>query len=316
MGNSNDYNIFDHPDLIEKEEGIDKAIKAAEIENNRNMQYDITMAIKWHSRELIDRIILKYVHDPNDISANKYIDILKKYTGAFELVENPHYSIDIEMEIKNNVHKIWKDFPPITEKLPEEIERFGLVDDYPSDLITKYNEIKDKSPESLTNNQIINLERAWSGAYHIYLDYFLILELITKDYEKPDFIIKDYEKICDNPVKFGNVINSMHGSLIYARYHNQETLKFRIGVIIKSALEKRQDFIDTIPTKLSGLVDEQIMSIIKSRNKNLDGIIYEVPDSYTNQYFLAKVEQALSKNELIDKDFFSWLLNRRNYGIR
>lgn len=249
MENSDRFNIFDHPDLFEKEEEIDKAIKSLEFDININTERNVREAVKWHSRKLIDIIIDNY-YNSEDISVDKYIDIIKKYTRAFELIKHPRYSIDVEFEIKNNIHKIWKDFPHIIEKLPEDIEIFGLVQDYPSDLITRYDEIKNKNLELLTNSQIINLQRTYSGSYYVYSDYFLDLELELEDYKKPNFIMRDYEKICDDPVKFGRVINSMYESLKYFSYCESETLEFRMRCVIESAMRNKLDFINEIPTKI------------------------------------------------------------------
>lgn len=312
MENSEKYNIFEHPDLFEKEEEIDDAIRFVELDNNINAERNVKNAIKSHSRKLID-IIIDHVYDPEDVSVDKYIEILKKYTRAFELVKNPRYSIDIEMETKRNIHRIWKDLPHIIEKLPEEIERIGLFYDYPSDLIMKYEEIKDKIPQSLTNNQIINLERTYSGSFYVYLDYFLNLELQLEDYKEPDFIIRDTEKICDDAVKFGKIINAMNESLKYVSQNEKETLEFRMRCVIKEAIENRLDFIDEIPIKLNEIIDEQIMSIVKSNSKILDEIIYKIPDTYKNHCFLSYIEKALSEDRLINKNFFYWLLNRTGY---
>ena len=322
MAKTRHYTIFDHHELTEKEADIDKAITASERESqqmilfdsDRNTDNDLNYAVKWHSWKLRDELLWRS-RNPDDVPADKYIGVLQKYAKAFGLVTNPYNSIDIEMRIKDNVHKIWKDLSWVAEQLPQELERFGLVHDYPSDLINRYGEVKDRNPESLAESQTINLERAWWGSFHVYLDYFGDLDHRGEYSQRPDSIMDDYEEICNDPTKFGRVVDSMHGSLRYACYLSPDTLKWKIGTIVESALSKRQDFVDQIPSELSELVDEQIMFLVEHRNKTLgnDEIIYGVPESYRNQNFLEAVDQALVDGKLRDEDFFNWMLNRAGY---
>lgn len=315
-----EFIVFDSFDLSQKEKELDKAIEISERKSYQLYLFcrndnNLSEAVRWYNWELMDNLL--NIYDPSDVPAEKYIKILRKYEKALSLAKNPYSSIDIEMRLQENVNRIWKDMPWVAEKLPQEIEQFGLVYDYPSDFLREYDKLKDQEPTSLSEKQTVNLERTLWGSFYIYLDYFNNLEENKEFIKRPDFILDDYERICSDEEKFGKVIGSMHGSLRYVCYIDSDTLKSKIEILVKEALKKKQKFIDKIPKELDDLIDAQIMRIVESRSKALeDSVIYEIPSSYRDKNFLESIDKNLSENKLRDEKFWYWLFERVGYKIK